>query len=249
LKLILACKEPKRFSDLLKEIKFSTQGLSLALKKLQEEGILTKTDKGYVLTEKGRAICEEIEVYQLLKKALEIVSAKEIKATLDLAMHLNRFDREVNLIKLYIILLHLKAYVSRTYDMLEFEEEVNHLVGITEEYVSALFPNFEKYHRKIQVLKRLIKERDMSPNAYSEIERYIIGETTSNEELEIEGYQEEKRSLVDDLQKIDPKKLTPQERRLLTLTKILVEKILEKIKNRPIYRGHFWPEDFEIEES
>lgn len=52
-KILEACRTPKSFRELKGITGLSDAGLSKALKSLLREGLLTKTERGYVITEKG----------------------------------------------------------------------------------------------------------------------------------------------------------------------------------------------------
>jgi len=84
-KLLTVCQEPKRFTEIWREIGMSKAWLAEALKKLQEAGLVEKLPDGrYVLTEEGKRLAaelrEEAEVEELLSEAVKrgyVVAVKE----------------------------------------------------------------------------------------------------------------------------------------------------------------------------
>jgi DNA-binding HxlR family transcriptional regulator len=82
--LLVACREPKRFTDLLEEVGMSKNWLNQALKELESEGLIRKLPDGrYVVTEEGRVLAEklaeEVEVFELVKKAVRLYGAEAVK--------------------------------------------------------------------------------------------------------------------------------------------------------------------------
>lgn len=84
LKLLYACREPKRFTDLFEEVGVSKAWLSEALKDLAKKGFVSKTsDDRYVLTEKGRVFIEEREVMELVREAIRKLGAETVKKNIE----------------------------------------------------------------------------------------------------------------------------------------------------------------------
>jgi len=78
--LLKLCERPSRFVDLLRGTGFTTEGLSSALRRLQERGIIKKLEDGrYVLTDKGRSVLETIKLIDGFFELLEITKIDELR--------------------------------------------------------------------------------------------------------------------------------------------------------------------------
>jgi DNA-binding HxlR family transcriptional regulator len=70
--ILLACRTPRRFTELMREARVSRAWLAEALKELVEEGLLEKLpDDRYVLSDKGKMVAETVEAETLLAEAAE----------------------------------------------------------------------------------------------------------------------------------------------------------------------------------
>lgn len=78
---MLALREgPLRFKELLAASGLSDVGLIKALKDLQRRGIIRKLPDGrYVLTDEGRRVVEELEVYELVREAIRRYDAETVR--------------------------------------------------------------------------------------------------------------------------------------------------------------------------
>jgi len=115
LKLLYACKEPKRFTELIEEVDVSRAWLSEALRDLTKRGLLAKTpDDRYVLTEKGRAFIEEREVMELVREAVRVLGAETVKRGVEelLKKRVAKAVSEVELADALIRLLRVWANVT-----------------------------------------------------------------------------------------------------------------------------------------
>lgn len=82
--ILLACRTPRRFAELMREAGVSRAWLAEAVKKLIEEGLLEKLPDGsYVLTEKGRELAEAAEVEVLVGEAAERRVVSALKAEIE----------------------------------------------------------------------------------------------------------------------------------------------------------------------
>jgi len=87
-RVLAACREPKRFTELLRETGLSKAWLAELLKNLVEEGLLEKLPDGrYVLTEEGKEVLEKfavsLEAEELLQESLERGYAAAVKKELE----------------------------------------------------------------------------------------------------------------------------------------------------------------------
>jgi len=87
-RVFIACREPKRFTDLLVEVGMSKNYLSQVLKELENEGLIRKLpDRRYVVTDKGRALAEklaeDVEVIELVMKAVNLRGAEVVKKCIE----------------------------------------------------------------------------------------------------------------------------------------------------------------------
>jgi DNA-binding HxlR family transcriptional regulator len=115
LRLLYACKESKRFTDLIEEVDVSRAWLSEALKDLVEKGLVSKTsDDRYVLTEKGRAFIEEREVMELVREAIRKLGAETVKKNIEelLRKKITKAVSEVDLAEALIKLLRVWANIT-----------------------------------------------------------------------------------------------------------------------------------------
>jgi Mn-dependent DtxR family transcriptional regulator len=84
LRLLFACKEPKRFTDLIDEVNVSRAWLSVALKELIRKGLIRKLPDGrYVITDEGKMLAEETEVYELVREAIRTLGAETVKKSVE----------------------------------------------------------------------------------------------------------------------------------------------------------------------
>jgi len=82
--ILLACRTPRRFAELMREAGVSRAWLAEAVKKLIEEGLLEKLPDGsYALTEKGRELAEAAEVEVLVGEAVERRVVSALKAEIE----------------------------------------------------------------------------------------------------------------------------------------------------------------------
>ena len=67
----LLASEPMRFCELERSLEgISTRTLTLKLKHLSEEGVVEKTDEGYVMTKRGRELKKVITAMEAFGKKL-----------------------------------------------------------------------------------------------------------------------------------------------------------------------------------
>jgi DNA-binding HxlR family transcriptional regulator len=115
LRLLYACKEPKRFTELIEEVDVSRAWLSEALRDLIKKGLIAKTpDDRYILTEKGRALIEEREVMELVREAVRALGAETVKRSVEelLKKRVAKAVSEVELADALIRLLRVWANVT-----------------------------------------------------------------------------------------------------------------------------------------
>jgi DNA-binding HxlR family transcriptional regulator len=81
--ILLACRTPRRFTELMREAKVSRAWLAEALKELVEEGLLEKLPDGrYVLTERGKELAEAAEIEALTRWGIQRGLAEVLKIEL-----------------------------------------------------------------------------------------------------------------------------------------------------------------------
>jgi len=147
--IIKNCKNPASFTELKNRINISTQGLSLALKRLQQQGLITKNEEGrYVLTKEGRRFLEEIEAYELAGRLIKLVGADKVKKLL--ASELTKSETVQNLI---LVLLNWRDITSIYFSIKEEDD-----MYIFETGVIYMLPLEEK--KLFQTLKTILSKLD-----------------------------------------------------------------------------------------
>ncbi len=137
--IIKNCVKPISFSELKKRIDISTQGLSLALKRLQRQELIAKTSDGkYVLTEKGFRVLEEIEIFEFVKR----IPLEELK----------EFEKELQLVYLYRALWITYILFKKLMQDTQLEKRLEYNLQILEKYTSEINPYWKKKH-KIKEMK------------------------------------------------------------------------------------------------
>ncbi len=242
--ILQACKKPQKFSELKKLVPISKVSLYENLKRLQEKGLIEKLPDGrYVLTEEGRNLAEELEVYELVREILARHGASDLKASLELALRLDRqprVDALVNLLKI-LLLVRDAYYVGLVSTPPNVGTELSNLIHTLKGHLERLgvdpFEN-DPWLRDLDDLEALRRNKD---------------EATTLPPEKIANMIENTLEFIKDLQKkIDLEKLTPEERRLVTQASPLIDRFLRqarakvkvlkptKDKSRPPrYFGHY----------
>jgi len=227
--ILQACKKPQKFSELKKLVPISKVSLYENLKRLQEKGLIEKLPDGrYILTEEGKKLAEEIEVYELVREILAREGARQFKTDLEFKIRLDRQPRAVALVNMLKILLLIRyaSYVGLVSLSMGDETDLNLLIDAVvkklrgwgvdiflDRTVRELMDeklieyNREELERKKQL--RLISKREL----INRIE-WIIGQ-------------------VKDLQeKIDLEKIDADEKRFASQVSQIVDVFLEKAREK-----------------
>jgi len=147
--ILLECRRPQRFTDLLKSIKISTQGLSLALKKLQSLGYLKKTSEGhYILTKEGRKALAELEAIEIARDIVELSGEKGVN-------RIRQIRARIALERFVEALLYVE-YLAKSVPEIEAMGDI----GIIEDTIRLLEERFdlniEEHRKKVRGEKIII---------------------------------------------------------------------------------------------
>ncbi len=149
--LLKKCITPRRYVELLKLTNLSDRGLRVALKKLLNQGLITKNKDGlYILTEEGKRLVEELEAYELAGRLIKLVGADKVKKLL--ASELTKSETIQNLI---LVLLNWRDITSIYFSM---KNDDNNDIDIFETRIIDLLPLEEK--KLFQTLKTILSKLD-----------------------------------------------------------------------------------------
>ena len=85
-RILTLLKEEKqlRYSDFVKRLEKPDKTIYVSLKELLKNNLVRKNERGvYELTEEGRKLAEELEVYRLLREVLERVDIEIVRKNLE----------------------------------------------------------------------------------------------------------------------------------------------------------------------
>lgn len=149
--LLKKCITPRRYVELLKLTNLSDRGLRVALKKLLNQGLITKNKDGlYILTEEGKRLVEELEAYELAGRLIKLVGADKVKKLL--ASELTKSETVQNLI---LVLLNWRDITSIYFSM---KNDDNNDIDVFETRIIDLLPLEEK--KLFQTLKTILSKLD-----------------------------------------------------------------------------------------
>ena len=149
LKLLYACQEPKRFSELREILKVSKVTLYEHLKKLQSLGYLEKTSEGhYILTKEGRKALAELEAIEIARDIVELSGEKGVN-------RIRQIRARIALERFVEALLYVE-YLAKSVPEIEAMGDI----GIIEDTIRLLEERFdlniEEHRKKVRGEKIII---------------------------------------------------------------------------------------------
>ena len=179
--LLAACKEPKRFTDLLGEVGVSKYWLSVALKELMHEGLIRKLPDGrYVITDEGKILAEETEVYELVREAIRKLGAETVKKNIEelLRKKITKAVSEVDLAEALIKLLRVWANITAYWLECSQPSLSKHISREELKAVAAIESVLRELGRKDQwwrTFRTLVPEADIMEDYYKLGVSAVIG--------------------------------------------------------------------------